>query len=57
VLSPDASGSALTPEEPLVSGAYTAQVYGVEDAAGQGMEEEHAWSFEVGEGIGSPEGG
>jgi hypothetical protein len=40
-----------------VSGAYTAQVYGVEDAAGQVMEEEHAWSFEVGEGIGSPEGG
>jgi hypothetical protein len=43
----------FTPYEPLLPGLYTAEVSGVTDRAGLGMEGPYGWSFEVTDGIGA----
>ncbi|MBN1139994.1 MAG: hypothetical protein JXM73_25720 [Anaerolineae bacterium] len=42
----------FTPSDPLTSGEYTAEVFGVTDRAGLEMEAPYEWSFEVTEEIG-----
>jgi hypothetical protein len=37
----------LKPDAPLSTGSYRAEVFGVTDRAGLGMEAPYAWSFEV----------
>ncbi|HSJ58065.1 MAG TPA: hypothetical protein VLC95_12845, partial [Anaerolineae bacterium] len=42
----------FTPYEPLPTGLYTAEVFGVTDRAGLGLDGPYPWSFEVTDGIG-----
>ena len=43
----------FTPFDPLTTGLYTAEMFGVTDRAGLGLDGPYPWSFEVTDGIGS----